>query len=356
MEKLLAYCEWGGSKQVKPIAQQSGIALITALFIFALVTIAAVAMADRQSLDIRRTGNLLHYDQAYMFALGLEQFAATVLLEGDDDLEVDHPSEPFLTTPVAQEVEGGNISGFIRDATARFPINNLVDANGARQAVYVNAFQRLVDYMTSGDQCGDQGGFNPDLANVVADWIDRNEQVEAGGAEDMEYLNRDRPHRAANQAMASISELRALHNIIAEEYNCIVGDGQNPPIVNAIKNHEVTINVNTAPPEVLQSIHNRIDDTVLQRLLEGRADEPYRRTNDFVDTIIRELNFESTPDGQREERETREAINQIRLSVGSQYFEVTGVAQIGNIEVTLLSLLRREGNRVTTVQRSIGVF
>jgi general secretion pathway protein K len=136
----------------KQQAKQQGVALITALLIFSLVAIAAVAMADRQSLDIRRTENLIHYDQAYMYALGAELFAAEVLAHGDQDKNIDtlNPDiDPWNTELPPVPVDGGTIGGFIRDATARFPINNMVDANGDRQPVYVNAFQRFVDYMTS---------------------------------------------------------------------------------------------------------------------------------------------------------------------------------------------------------------
>ncbi|HEY5604679.1 MAG TPA: type II secretion system minor pseudopilin GspK [Gammaproteobacteria bacterium] len=337
---------------MKPINRQSGVALITALFIFALVTIAAVAMADRQTLDIRRTENMLHSDQAYMYALAAEITAKQALI-ADDNKDVDHEKEPWAL-PLAEEIEGGTIAGFIRDATARFPINNLVNANGEKQEVYVMAFQRFVDYVTSGNKCGEQGGFNPDLANVVLDWLDKDEQVNAGGAEDAEYLRLERPYRAANQSMASISELRPMSKIIAEEYNCFVGDGQRPPLVNAINAHDVAINVNTAPPEILQSIHPKIDDKILQLLIEGRGEEGYKDITSFVTTMKKEITFDPA-ENNKEAREFDEAINKIKLSVGSQYFEVTATAQIGRMQLTLMSLLKRDGNKVATVQRSIGV-
>jgi len=339
---------------MKSISRQSGVALITALFIFALVTIAAVAMADRQTLDIRRTENMLHYDQAYMYALAAEATAAQALI-ADEDKEVDYDKEPWAL-PLAEEIEGGTIAGFIRDATARFPINNLVNANGEKEDAYVKAFQRFVDFMTSGNRCGEQGGFNPDLANVVLDWIDKDEQVAVGGAEDMDYLSLERPYRAANQPLASISELRSLKNVIAEEYHCFVGNSQNPPLVNAIDAHDVAINVNTAPAEVLQSLNPRIDDKVLQVLLAGREEEPYKDVNTFLDTLRKELAFDlKDPEQKKESVQFEEDMKKIKLSAGSQYFEVTATAQIGRMEITLISLLKRDGNKVTTLQRSIGV-
>ena len=49
---------------------QRGVALITALLVVALATTAAVAMATRLNVDMRRTGNLLNGEQAYAYALG----------------------------------------------------------------------------------------------------------------------------------------------------------------------------------------------------------------------------------------------------------------------------------------------
>ena len=345
------------------IGKQKGVALITALFIFSLVAIAAVAMADRQSLDIRRTENLLHYDQAYMYALGGEKWAAQVLVDGDDDLKVDTldpVQDPWLNQLPPIPVEGGTISGYIRDVSARFPLNNLVKSDGNKNDVYVKAFQRFVDYMTGGDKCGEQSSFNPEFSSVVLDWIDANEQVEPGGAEDMEYLNRNRPHRAANQAMVSISELRALNNLIAEEYNCFVGVGQNPPLVNAIKAHDIAININTASPEVIQSLHPSIDDTILAALTEDRTENPYKEIAKFVEKLQTELDLDSKPGETPEEAKARtdfqEHMKSLFLSVNSQYFEVTSIAQIGRMQLSLLTLLKRDGKKVTTVQRRIGVF
>lgn len=341
---------------VKAPGKQSGVALITALFIFSLVAIAATAMASRQALDIRRTENLIHYDQAYMYALGAEKWAGQLLLR-DEDKKVDSLNEPWMANDlVAIPVEGGTIGGFIRDATARFPINNLVGANGEKQEVYVDAFQRFVDYMTSGKNCGEQSSFNPDLASVLVDWLDKDVQVELGGAEDMEYLTGERPFRTGNQPMVSISELRPLKNLIAEEYNCFMGDGKNPPLVNAINDNGVPININTAPPAVIQSIHNRIDDGVLQVLLEGREEEPYEDTAKFIEKLKGELFVENDPEQKDEMEQFDKQMEQMKLSVGSQYYEVTSQALIGRMQVNVISLLKREDNKITTIQRTIGTY
>ena len=43
--------------------RQRGVALVTALLVVSLATVAAVAMATRFQIDLRRTGNLLNGEQ-----------------------------------------------------------------------------------------------------------------------------------------------------------------------------------------------------------------------------------------------------------------------------------------------------
>ena len=83
--------------------RQRGVALITALLIVALATIAAVAMASRQQLDVRRTANILDGDQAFFYALGVESWARRILVRDQRDGQIDHPGEDWaqLSTPSA---------------------------------------------------------------------------------------------------------------------------------------------------------------------------------------------------------------------------------------------------------------
>ena len=110
--------------------REQGVALITALLIVSMVSIAAVAMASRQFMDIRRTANIVHTDQAYLYANAAEVFAKQVLIEGDDDLEKDSRDEPWAQPLPPTPVEGGSIGGTLIDLDGNFPLNMLVDDEG----------------------------------------------------------------------------------------------------------------------------------------------------------------------------------------------------------------------------------
>ena len=58
---------------------QRGVALVTALLVVSIVTVAAVAMATSQQIDVRRTANLLHGEKAYAYAVSAESWARIVL-------------------------------------------------------------------------------------------------------------------------------------------------------------------------------------------------------------------------------------------------------------------------------------
>ena len=65
--------------------RQQGVALITALLVVAIAAVAAVSMASRQQLDIRRTGGLLHGEQAWAYVNGAETWARAVLRRWSPD-------------------------------------------------------------------------------------------------------------------------------------------------------------------------------------------------------------------------------------------------------------------------------
>jgi len=106
---------------------QQGVALITALLISALVTVAAVAMASRQQLDVRRTGNMLEADQAYMYALAAEALAIQVLNVDRGLNQIDTLDDIWNEELPPTIIEGGMISGSIDDLQGRFNLNNLID-------------------------------------------------------------------------------------------------------------------------------------------------------------------------------------------------------------------------------------
>jgi len=297
---------------------QQGVALITALLVVALATIAAVAMATRQQLDIRRTGSLLHGEQAYSYVLGAESWAQVVLARDLRESGIDTLEEDWSTQPPVSFVEGGAVFGRIIDLQGRFNVNNLV-AGGAPDNDAIDRFKRLLRLLE----------LDEILADPLVDWIDEDIDVRfPDGAEDETYLLLDTPYRAANQPLADISELR-----LVKGYNAEVIEKLRPFIVALPE--ATPINVNTASAEVLSTVAEDLSTSDGESLVDARGEEGFESVDSFLqDPTLEAKNAAAAS-----------------LSVTSQWFLMVSEANIGDGRARLASLIQRSAGGVLVVRR-----
>jgi general secretion pathway protein K len=235
------------------------------MLVVALATSIAVSMVSRQQFDIRRTGNLLQGEQAGLYADGVDAWAAQLLRRDREDNKVDHNEEDWATILPPIPVEGGSIGGHIEDLQGRFNLNSLV-VGGKHEPNAMERFRRLLSALE----------LSPDLAVVVADWIDADlEPGYPGGAEDDRYMSRERPYRSANGPMLSPSELLLLEGVDAGIYAKL------RPHVTTLP-AGTKLNVNTATAPVLMSLAKGLSPGDAEGLIEGRGEEGYATVDAFV--------------------------------------------------------------------------
>lgn len=301
--------------------RQAGVALITALLVVALATTAAVLMARQLHIDLRRTANFLHGEQAWAYALAAESWAQVVLEQDAGNNTTDSALDDWATALPPIAVEGGLVDGEVYDLQGRFNVNNLVDAQGEISQAAIDFYKRLLDRLKLGDE----------LAVVLGDWLD--EDITAtfpGGVEDETYLLLDPPYRAANRLMTDISELRLLQ-------------GYTPDVIEALAPHVTAlpqatpININTATPVVLLAFDNKLTEADVESVVEQRTGEAY---TDFQD-MLNDLNLSAPPAG-------------IGLSVDSQWFRVLTDVRVGAGRSRVASLVYRDGSRSRVYQRTRG--
>lgn len=316
--------------------RQSGVALITALLITALVTVAAVAMATRQQLDIRRTGNLMEAGQAWQYALGVEAWARQILAADDASRDtLDYLKDLWAAPIPALPVEGGSVQGSVEDLQGRFNLNNLLKPDGQPDPAQEKILQNLLGRVALTDT---ELNLGPYLVDALVDWQDRNMDVyRTGGAEDGDYLGLTPPYRAANRAMVSPSEMLAVAGFSARAVAKLT------PLVAALPASAgpVKVNVNTAPEMVLLSLDAQLTPPMVQQIAAYRKKTPFDSAVDFTQYLKREFDITVDPN---------------LVDVKSEYFLVNALASIGRGKVQLYSLLKRSNNKVATLQRSIGVY
>jgi general secretion pathway protein K len=295
-----------------------GVALLTALLVVALVTVLATAMLKRQHLDLRRSGNLLSSDQAYVYALGAEGWAGRILARdrnGHDSLDEDWAMS-LPPTPV----EGGSLAGRLEDAQGRFNLNNLLDPQGQPSQPDLARFQCLLQALE----------LPRGLAQVALDWLDPDSQPAIpDGAEDYAYLGQHPPYRAANQRFYSVSELRLLAGMDEAMYQRLA------PLVTALP--EITrINVNTAPLPLLQCLVENLPAYQAEDLLAQQREKGFDTLEKFLEhPALAGLHVDKSA-----------------LGVSSRYFLFRAEAEIADSSRTLSSLIYRGPQGPVVLARS----
>jgi len=298
--------------------QQRGVALVTALLVVAIATVAAIAMASRQQLDIRRTGSLLHGEQAWAYAVGAENWAVVVLRRDREDSKIDTLGEDWSTQPPVSFVEGGSIIGRLIDLQSRFNVNNLVSGGGANvgNIDYYKRLLRLLD-------------LEEELAEALVDWIDTDINVRfPDGAEDENYLLLETPYRVSNRPLADISELRLVKGYTAE----VVARLQ--PYLVALP-EPTPININTADAVLLAALDADLGLSDGEALVEARGEDGYESVASFMDQPA--LNAKQVDDS--------------LLSVETQWFLMVSQADIGQGRARLASLIQRTDDALRVVRR-----
>ncbi len=308
--------------------KQQGVALITAVLIVALVTAAAVAMASRQQLDIRRTANIFNNDIAYQFALGAEDYARNVL-EWDitkDGSRTDHLGENWAQD-VAVPVEEAMLTGSVQDLQGRINLNTLVKVDGATNELMLKRLERLLQLLDL-----DQG-----IARAVLDWVDEGIDPEfIGGAEDDYYMLQTPPYRAANRLMVSVSELLLVKGVNYEAYQRLSLHVSALPDINS------KINVNTATAEVLATLADTLTIADGETLIEARPDGGFAKIEDFINVLsqLGEHNYDPA-----------------FLDVKSGYFLINAMAEFDESIARLHSLVQRnDSGAVRLIMRSRGAY
>lgn len=313
--------------------QHNGVALITALLVTAIATVAAVSMMSRQHLDLRRSSNIYAADQAWLFVLGVESWAMKVLQRDRNDNRSDHLGEDWATVLPPINVEGGVVAGKLEDLQGRFNLNNLVNADGASQAD-IETLKRLFDVLDIDSR----------RVQAIVDWVDKDEEMSfPDGAEDNVYLGREPAYRAADRFMADPSELLLIDGITFEDYQVL------RPFVCALPERTM-VNVNTAPAELLQALVPGLEAGDAEQLLSEREDQPFESVEGFRSNalIAKYLHNDPALDGQKNSKNG--------MTVSSDFFLLTAAAQYGQAEIYLASVIARDEAGARVIMHGQGEY
>lgn len=309
-------------KQQRHPPRQDGVALITAILVVALAATLAVSMTSRQQFAVRRSENLQAAEQGMLYQRGIEGWVAQILRRDRKENDTDGPADLWATQLPPLPVEGGMLAGQVADLQGLFNLNTLWH-DGKVDTLALERFKRLM--MVAGVE-----GFT---ASSVVDWIDSDiDPTLPDGAEDGTYLGMQPAHRSANRPMVSRSELLAMAGMSRDDYQRLA------PFVTALPT-ATTININTAPKEVLRALADGISDSDAAALITGRDKAGYKSVQDFLQQDVL----------------AGRGVVAAGLSVTSSFFLLNTRLRIGVVENGYSALLyRRSNGEAVVVQRAQG--
>ncbi|WOI54374.1 type II secretion system minor pseudopilin GspK [Parvularcula sp. LCG005] len=260
---------------------QRGAALIIVLLLVGTMSTLALALTQVMQRATLRAAASAQRDEAVWALLGAER-AALLLLDQQAQLrpKVDTLDEQWLAAPITLPVEAGIITVRMRDRSACFNMNDLVNmSEGQGQVVDRLAVRRFAEMVS---QLGGDQRSAEILANAVVDFIDIDDRVEPGGAEDYNYNVGEAPYRTSGTYLADLSELRAVRGWSAGTYQALA------PYLCALPADPFAsvINVNTLTiddaPLLFAIFEGRISLSELQRLIEQRPPSGYESVSAFM--------------------------------------------------------------------------
>lgn len=169
--------------------------------------------------------------------------------------------DAWKVRPLHLEDERGVLDVFIEEESGKLNLNFAKDYTGNRyRDVLVRLLKRL--------------DLPADPADSLADWIDEDGDPHPGGAEATYYSTLKPPYAPRDGQLRTMEELRLIKGFGSKVYDRL------RPFVTVYPDTKQSlaseININTAPPELLASLDDRMNDDLVKRIIDRRKDEPFK--------------------------------------------------------------------------------
>lgn len=235
---------------------ERGSATLTALVVVGVAAVLLVGLIWRQQVQIRTLENARDRVQVQWLQRAAVDFARLVLVEDQRNSQIDHLGEAWAlpladgkiadflkNTDVPDEIAAVTLQGQLIDAQSQFNLTNLWDKNfKAVNPSGVEAYGRLLEAV----------GLDKNLAQVTAQGI----------------LQADMP----------LSELEGLLRL--SSYSPEIFGKIRPWVV--ILPNLTTVNVNTAPAEVLMAAISGLSRTAASSFVQQRASKPVKSIDELT--------------------------------------------------------------------------
>ncbi|MAJ87486.1 MAG: general secretion pathway protein GspK [Cellvibrionales bacterium TMED148] len=335
--------------------RSKGVALMAALILVLALVMVLGNIFYRHQIDVSQSSAALHSDQAMLMVLSAESWARQRLSNNPsmDNIDVDHLGEVWAQALPALPMEGGAITGCIRDLQARVNLNNFalftpesleleLKTDDDQPLGMVLLWRRLLELSNI--------PYTHARSGALVDWLDKDsERVNEWGAEQGDYDGLRIPRVVANTPMTDASELAAIIGYQHSEVLALM------PLVTALplsgrSSLGTTININTAPISLLFAMAGASSEAFVEAVLSARNERRhFDSLAEFHDELERNLPLT------RREIETRWPARII--DVRSNFFQLYIDVSLGDTKLEVKSVIdrRKDPSNPTILARDISV-
>jgi general secretion pathway protein K len=275
---------------------ENGSATITALIVVGVAAVVISGLVWRQQLQIHNIENIRDRTQAQWLQHGMIDFARLVLTQDMRTSQADHLGEAWALSlndskvadflknaEIPDELKSVSVKGAITDAQGFFNLSNLTNTNG------VLTYSRLLTVL----------GLNPSLAQQTAQAI-----------------------QTRQMPINDVSDLIGI-------------PGYNESMIEVLRPYVValpttsTINVNTAPAEVLMAAFPALSRSSANNMVQQRSNAPAKDLNEINKLLTRSgagLNV---------------TVDASLVNISSQFWIANSEVKIGNGVFKNASLIQR---------------
>jgi type II secretory pathway component PulK len=241
----------GSDKGRSTVFNDRGSALIITLLLISILVGLVVNFVYEVYIDSSAVSNWSNAQRASYIAKSGQNIAASFIKQIN---LYPHSNIREIALPVVRDFgQGATLVVTVEDENSKFNINIIANPDN------IPRLQKLFEYLK----------INPDIALIIADWIDPDSDPRTSDSEDV----------AKNGLLWSIDELKLIKAIDNEVFDKI------SPYVTATTNWlNWKININTAELPVLVSLDKNMTESLAERIIDFRKDSPFE-TVDQVQNI-----------------------------------------------------------------------
>jgi general secretion pathway protein K len=304
--------------------RQQGLAVIAALLVVAAAAAIAVTMLHGQNERAQLLQSEKTLVQARWLLLGSTEWARESLLDGARRSAIASMDQPWAAPVVDQRItlEGQSdialLSRRIDDEQGKYNLENLA-SDGQIDPRQLAAFERLLQALDLPTSAA------PDIARRIAAAEPLSTGDGANHAGAASSNGQTLPARAPGlQSLADLRGMGGLDDQAIQRLRCCV----------TLLPEQTAVNVNTAPPEVLYAVIERLP--LGQAVALTTARDRGRYFNDATDFVNRLANPEIKLD--------RDSV-----STNSEWFGLKGAVRLGQATVAMRALLQRDEDKSVSI-------